>query len=270
MIFHPKHSNLLRFEIFNQFEPSLCHFSTTVNAGVSQGDYSSFNMSIYSGDDIECVDENRNRLALLLDIDEDKLFIPYQTHEDKTAVIDEEFLSKSDLEQAKMLHGIDSIITNQKNICIGITTADCVPIIIYDPINKVLACVHAGWRGTLAKLSEKTIFEMQKRFDCKHENLIAGIGPFISEKYFEVGDEVFQSFSDAGFFMEEISSFNVYSKKYHLDLGSANKQLFRNIGIPDKNVEISDYCTFREKYLFFSARRQGIKSGRMLTGGYIR
>jgi len=268
MIFHPKHSNLLQFQSFNQFESSLCHFSTTIKGGVSQGNYSSLNMSIYSGDDIKCVAENRDRLTRMLDIDDDNLLVPYQTHEDKILVIDEKFLSKSDLEQAQMLHGVDSIITNQKYICIGITTADCVPILVFDVANKVFACVHAGWRGTLAKLPEKTIFEMQKQWNCKSQNLIVGIGPFISQKHFEIGEEVVEAFSNAGFILDEIMSFNESSKKNHLDLGLANRQSFIDAGILDKNIEISNYCTYKNHELFFSARRQGLKSGRMLTGGF--
>lgn len=269
MIFNPKYPNLLQFQSLSRFD-SLFHFSTTIEGGASRDNYDSFNLSLYSGDDVENIAENRNRLIAMLDIEEDYLMTPYQTHEDKILVIDNSFFNKSDLEQTQMLHGIDSVITNQYGVCIAVTTADCVPILIFDPKKKILAAVHAGWRGTLVKLPEKTIFEMQRQFGCESRDLVVGIGPFISQKYFEVGEEIIESFSEAGFAMDTIRYSNNETGKSHLDLGLANKHLLLEVGIPDENIEINDYCTYRDSHLFFSARRQGIKSGRMLTGGFIK
>lgn len=268
MLFHPRYNNILQFESFLKFD-SLFQFSTAIQGGVSKENYESFNLSMYSGDDIDNVAENRKRLVQILNIDEDDLIIPYQTHEDKILIIDNQFLGKPDLEQAHLLHGIDSLITDVKGICIAVTTADCVPIIIFDTVLKVLAVVHAGWRGTVAKLPEKTIFEMQKRYGSKPENLIAGIGPYISQEHFEVGHEVIELFDSAGFDLKNIKYINNNSGKSHLDLGLANKYSLVEAGIPGENIEISNCCTYKEEDLFFSARRQSIHSGRMLTLGIL-
>lgn len=269
MIHHKQYHNLLQFHSLNKFD-SLFHFTTTRLDGASRGNYNSFNLSLYSGDDMNDVDENRKKLASIAGISEDALIVPYQTHGDKILIIDNSFLSKSDLEQSKLLHGIDALITNQPDICIGVTTADCVPVLVYDPVLKVFAAVHAGWKGTVSKLVAKTVFKMVEMYSCRYENLIVGIGPFISQQYFEVGDEVVTAFSEAGFDMNIIRSINDETSKSHLDLGKANKQLLIELGVRNENIETTSYCSYREADIFFSARRQGLQSGRMLTGGCLR
>lgn len=269
MIYHKKYRNLLQFESLTRFD-SLFHFSSTRHGGVGEGEYSDFNLSFYSGDNPDDVDENRNRFLSMIDIPEENLVIPYQTHGDRLLVVDKSFLSKPDLEQSKSLHGIDALITDQAGICIGITTADCVPILVFDPVRKVLAAVHAGWRGTVAQLPVKVVFEMVNVFGCKSENLVVGIGPFISQEKFEVGDEVVEAFREKGFNLDAVRYYNRDTGKNHPDLGLANKQSLIDAGIPENNIDTTQYCTFENEDMFFSARRQGVKSGRMLTGGYLK
>lgn len=267
MIFSDNNS-LLQFESFTKYD-SLTHFSTTTSGGVSSGNYATFNLGIHSGDQIECVAENRNRLADILNIAEENLITPYQTHEDKTAIIDESFLSKSDLEKSNLLHGIDALITNQRGICIGVSTADCVPILAYDPTKQVLAAIHAGWRSTVAKLPSKVISIMSEKFGCNPSDIIVGIAPSISKEYFEIGDEVLEAFDKAGFPIEDISYRNSQTGKMHIDLWMANELMLILSGVSFSNIEISGLCTYSNPELFFSARRQGIRSGRMLTGGIL-
>lgn len=268
MTYHDEYHNLLQFGLLNK-SGSLFHFTTTRRYGASRGGYESFNLSLYSGDDMGNVDENRNKLASMAGISEDALIVPYQTHGDKILAIDSGFLSKPDLEQSALLHGIDALITDQPDVCIGVTTADCVPVLVFDPVLKVFAAIHAGWKGTVRKLVAKAVFKMAEMYGCRYENLTVGIGPFISREYFEVGDEVVAAFSEAGFDMDIIRSFNGKTSKSHLDLGKANKQLLIELGVGSENIEMTSYCTYREADMFFSARRQGQKSGRMLTGGCL-
>ncbi len=262
------HSNLLQFKNLSQYK-SLFHFSTTISGGVSTGNYTSFNFGRSSGDLPENVEENKQRLVSLLRIKRDNLFIPHQTHSDHICIVDENFLVKSKEEQENLLQNTDAIITNQKGIGIGVTTADCVPVLIYDPVNEVLAAIHAGWRGTVSKIVYKTVLLMTKQFGCKPENLLAGIGPLICPDCFEVGDEVVEAFIKAGFSVGEIGSKNPETGKYHLDLWLANKLLLQQTGIQADHIEISGLCTVTNPDQFFSARRQTIKSGRMLTGGVL-
>ena len=269
MIKNIEHDNLLQFENLTRFN-ALSHFSTTIHGGVSEGAYESFNLGFYSGDNPECVYENRSRLASLINIPLQDLYVPYQTHGDKICVLDNNFMSLSDNDKYLSLNGVDALITDQKNICIGITTADCVPILIYDPDKNILAAVHAGWKGTVAKIVEKTIVKMIDTFGCSAQDMYAGIAPCISHECFEVGEEVVEAFKEARFRIEDIAYRNAGTEKMHIDLRQANKLLLTEAGILPYNIEITDLCTFSNPKLLFSARRQTIHSGRMVTGGILR
>lgn len=268
MIRNKDYNSLLEYETLRKYE-SLIAFTTTIEGGVSEGNYTSFNLGEYSGDDLQSVVANRNKLADMLNISIDKLFLPYQTHEDNICIVDSDFLSKNSEQQKRLLNGIDAVITNQKGAFIGVGTADCVPVLIYDPVQKVLAAVHAGWRGTVAKLVVKTISAMVNNFGCDTSNLIAAVGPSISLPHFEVGDEVVEKFVEVGFSLSEIGQKNITSNKWHLDLWEANRILLLKAGLLADNIEVSNLCTYSNAELFFSARRQTIHSGRILTGGLI-
>ena len=261
--------NLLQLENLSHFD-SLFHFSTTIEGGVSKGNYATFNLGIYAGDNPTDVDDNRARLASMIDVDVADLYFPYQLHGSEVCVLDEYFLLKSDLEKTVLLHGIDAVITAQKNICIGVSTADCVPILIFDPQQTVLAAIHAGWRGTVAHIVKKTVERMKESFGCNPQSLIAGIFPSISQDFFEVGDEVVSMFKAADFDLKAIAKQNSKTDKMHIDLWNANKLELEKTGIPSRNIEIAKMCTYENEEMFFSARRQGIKSGRMITGGVLR
>lgn len=262
-------NNLLQFNNLGEFQ-SLTHFSTTVQGGVSEGAYTSFNLGFYSGDNPECVYENRSRLASLINVPLPDLYIPYQTHGDKICVLDSGFMNLSDNDKYLSLNGVDALVTDRKNICIGVTTADCVPVLIYDPAKNVLAAIHAGWKGTVAKIVEKTVAKMADVFGCNPQDMYAGIAPCISQKCFEVGEEVVVAFKEAGFHMNDVAYHNSGTGKMHIDLRQANKILLNEAEIPFQNIETSDLCTYSDSNMFFSARRQTIHSGRMVTGAILR
>lgn len=269
MIKNIEHNNLLQFENLSKLN-SLLHFSTTILGGVSTGQYDSFNLGLYSGDKAAHVIENRKRLAQMLEINISDLYLPKQTHEDNICVIDNDFVRKSASERLEFMYSVDAVITDQKNICIGVTTADCVPILIYDPKRNILAVVHAGWRGTVAKLSQKTVQMMVKRFNSDPQDLVVGIAPSISPEYFEVGDEVIDTFRNAGFDINDIAYKNIKTGKYHIDLWLANKLILGGVGVCLDNIEVAGICTYSNSDKFFSARRQTIHSGRMVTGGMLK
>lgn len=260
--------DILQFESLGNKD--LFHFATTIQGGVSSGTYTSLNLSPYSGDNPDYVNQNKERIANVMGISVENLYIPYQTHEDKTLVIDKVFLDKSNQEKAELLKGIDALITDQKNICIGITTADCVPILIYDSKKNILAAAHAGWKGTVAKIAYKTVEKMIKTFACNPNDLIAGIGPCISSECFEVGEEVVEIFRKSGFTTKDIGYRNSETGKMHFNLELTNKLILNEAGIPFENIECANLCTYSNPEMFFSARRQTIYSGRMLTGGILR
>ena len=231
-------------------------FSTTRKGGVSTGNYSSFNISYYCNDRLKNVQENRNRLSLLLDIPSERIIVPRQVHLTAVQAVTSH-TKNTDLED------IDAVITNERQLCIGISTADCVPILLYDTTKQAIGAVHAGWRGTVGKIVCKTIQKMQEHYNSFPQDLKAIIGPSISKEAFEVGDEVYDAFATAGFTMSEIAE---RREKWHIDLWAANFKLLVATGVKMENISVANICTYNHYDTFFSARRLGIDSGRIYTG----
>ena len=231
-------------------------FSTTRKGGVSTGNYSSFNISHYCNDRLKNVQENRNRLSLLLDIPSERIIVPRQVHLTAVQAVTSH-TKNTDLED------IDAVITNERQLCIGISTADCVPILLYDTTKQAIGAVHAGWRGTVGKIVCKTIQKMQEHYNSFPQDLKAIIGPSISKEAFEVGDEVYDAFATAGFTMSEIAE---RREQWHIDLWAANFKLLVATGVKMENISVANICTYNHYDTFFSARRLGINSGRIYTG----
>lgn len=248
--------------------PCVRAFSTTRHGGFSKGAFGEFNINPYCGDDAEAVKKNRCLLAEELHLNEGQIILPHQTHQTEICYINENFFCMPQTVQKEMLEGIDAVITDVGGICIGVSTADCIPVLLYDTVYHVACAVHAGWRGTVKRIVEKAIAEMQCLCENEPANLKAIIGPGISLEAFEVGDEVFEEFKDAGFSMSGIST--KIAGKWHIDLPECNRQQLLQAGLSEENIQLSGICTYNNPEDFFSARRLGIKSGRIYTGIILR
>ena len=265
---HPGIPFLLRFECSDTHSALL--FSTTRNGGVSRPPFDTFNLGNFSDDDLADIAENRCRLSNALGIGSHRLFIPKQVHGDRIVTVDDEFLSASPSGQAAHIEGCDALITNKKDICIGVTTADCVPVLLYDPEKQVAAAIHAGWRSSVLKIAVKTVEEMRCRFGVSATSLIAAIGPAIGQNIFEVGNEVVDAFHEAGLLCQAVYTRHPETGKAHLNLSEINRLQLTACGVKPENIELSGLCTHTRGDLFFSARRQGFRSGRMVTGVVIK
>ena len=243
-----------------------CFFSTTRHGGTSKGEYSSFNINEYCGDDAADIAANRRLLCEELGIDEAHLVMPHQTHGTTVRQIAEDFVHLPENIRKMILEGVDAVMTDVSGICIGVSTADCIPIIIYDPEHHAVATVHAGWRGTVARIAEKAIKAMALTYHTKAEDLHCVIGPGISLDNFEVGQEVYQEFVEAGFDMDTIAK---WQTKWHIDLKECNRQQLVEMGVKPENIEVSNICTVADNQDYFSARKQGINSGRIFTGALL-
>lgn len=239
-------------------------FSTTRHGGVSKGNYASLNINGYCGDAKEDVAENRRLLCMSLNLsDESHLVIPHQTHGTTVLTVDKTFLSLDEEQRQQRLEGIDAVITNVPQVCIGVSTADCIPIIIYDVVHHAAAAIHAGWRGTVARIVKKAVAALQAAFGSQPFELQAWIGPGISLKNFEVGQEVYDQFAEAGFQMERIA---MKYEKWHIDLPMCNRMQLEEAGVPLQSIRQMAVCTYDQTDDYFSARRLGINSGRIYTG----
>lgn len=256
---------MIYFPIFSPYEDRLLAVSTTRNGGVSTGNYSSMNLCHYVEDSPDNVAKNKYVFCNIHRIDPNKIIFPQQTHGDKIIHINTDFLQQPENVRQKLLYGMDAIITGNTNICIGISTADCVPVLFYDNKKQVIGAAHAGWRGTATQIVAKTVRLMTETFNTNPKDIIAVIGPCISKRNYEVGDELYDTFNKAGFPAEQLFSRNPKTNKYHLDLREANKRLLIETGISQDNIYISDLCTFENSDIVFSARKSGINSGRIAS-----
>ncbi|MEI7503237.1 MAG: peptidoglycan editing factor PgeF [Paludibacter sp.] len=254
---------MITYELLDKYK-EIAHFCTTRSGGTSVGNYASNNLSPFSGDDFVHFSTNHNNLVELLGSECQQIVIPFQNHGTQIRVIDDAFLELSIDQKTDYLNGVDAIFTKLQGICIGITTADCVPLLFYDPEKNVIAAAHAGWRGTCGRIGEKTIAALIEKYDCRPEDIRVAIGPSISAKVYEIGKELIENFEVAGFDISKIIIER--NNSFYLDLWKANQLSLTAIGIDNNHIEIAGICTFTEHEKYFSARRLGIKSGRMLSG----
>jgi uncharacterized protein, YfiH family len=245
-------------------------FSSTRKGGYSKENYGEFNINRYCGDSEEAIRKNRNALCMLLNIDDKRLLMPHQVHQTEIAIVDEKIMNITTEEQQQKLEGVDALMTDVRNVCIGVSTADCIPVLLYDNIHGAVCAVHAGWRGTVRRIVEKAVAKMTDVYGSKAENIVAQIGPGISLESFEVGDEVYDAFIHEGFNMETISrrypTSDETGEKWHINLPECNRQQLISAGLDKDNITVSKVCTFIQYERYFSARRLGINSGRIFTG----
>lgn len=261
------HSPLLTYPMG---DASVTAFSTTRHGGHGSGTYGTFNCTPYTDDASEVVRANQELLCKELRIPADRLIIPHQTHSCNLLAIDEAFMQMTDEERYAILQEKDAVMTNISDLCLCVSTADCIPLLLYDPAHHAIAAVHAGWRGTVGHIVALTLRAMHTTYGTQSADVQAVIGPGISLDAFEVGIEVYHAFEEAGFVMEHIARWHKEKGKYHLDLSMANRLQLQEMGVPKEQIHDSRICTYTQHHNFFSARRLGIKSGRILNGIMIK
>ncbi len=188
----------------------------------------------------------------------------HQVHGTEVAIISRPGITREELE------GYDAFITDLPGVAIGVRTADCVPILLYAPRNRIIAAIHSGWKGTVQKVAAKTIGILETRFKTAPEDLLAVIGPSIGPESFQVGEEVVTYFKDAGFPLSRIWSFHgtgdgsPMSGGHHIDLWQANRWILQECGLRDENIRNPEIDTYTDPS-FYSARREGIACGRNIN-----
>jgi polyphenol oxidase len=154
----------------------------------------------------------------------------------------------------------DASVTGLSGVILGVQTADCVPILIADLTGRAVAAVHAGWRGTAARISEAVIAELCERYSVKPKDLVASIGPHIGACCYEVGLDVLAAIPDQSAF-----EYKTPGSKPYLDLAKANRNQLLNAGLVEQHIETSSLCTKCREDLFHSYRRDGKRTGHMLS-----
>jgi polyphenol oxidase len=237
----------------------IIHFFSTRNMGVSKGVFESLNFGTHHGEE-KNMKMNLSLLAKEFHLEALKFVIPKQTHGDRICLVNESNYSQ-------VFENTDALITNIPSIILAVKTADCVPILLFDPVMKAIGAVHSGWKGTAQNIVGKTVAAMIQNFGSNPATIIAAIGPCIGSENYEVGEEVIQKTKLVLSDNKMIFNFeNAISGKAFLDLTSANFQLIIQAGIAENNIETSHLCTFSMQDEFFSARRDGFVTGRMING----
>lgn len=274
-------SKILQLNALNKF-PWLVHGFSTAPGGVSDLDGQKvLNLSFTDWDTRENVLENRKKFQTALRAEKFPLINLKQIH---SAVIWP--FASVPIEPSKG----DASLTKTPGLLLGVQTADCVPILLVDSKKRIVAAVHAGWRGTLARILEKTVGELHSNYASNPCDLLAAIGPSIGPCCYEVGAELVTQFSsqfaDAAEYFDEPRSgeepnplqwLNMKPpghqpppKNVHLDLLKANRSQLLAAGLPEKNIFSSGLCTACHPDLFFSYRKQGPRSGRLLAAIALR
>jgi YfiH family protein len=229
--------------IYKKYKDLFCAVSTKVG-GISGGPYG-LNLSYKVGDKSENVKINRKIFFDYLNIDESRLVYQNQTHSDNYVYV----------ENSSFIKNNDAIFTDKKNLYLCLTIADCLPVFLYHP-GGIIAAIHSGWRGSHRKIVFKTVKKVCEHFGFNASELIAYIGPGLSVENFEVGKEVAELFGK--------DVVRIRGNKYYFDNKLENKNQLIKAGVSEINIEISDYCTYKEVNLFHSYRRNGKNAGRML------
>jgi polyphenol oxidase len=268
--------------------PWLVHGFSTRPGGVSEipGENENvLNLGAVEWDKRENVEENKRRFQSALGAADLNLVTLHQIHSDVVRIFD----AKTKTPPANQSKG-DALATNRPGLLLGVRTADCSPVLVVDPKKRVVAAIHAGWRGTLARIVVKTIGQMQMEFKSNPKDMLAAIGPTIGGCCYEVGTEVAADFSakfsNASEFFDELRTgdepnplqwLNMMPpghqpppKKVLLNLKKANQLQLIEAGLRPQNISVSDLCTSCDVAHLFSYRKESTTSGRLLSAIALR
>lgn len=235
--------------------------------GASKGIYASMNLGLNRGDDVSLVKENYRRICNAVGIPMESLVLSRQTH-----LCNVRKVTKADcgngITRENAFADIDALMTNEPGVPLTIFTADCVPVFLYDPVKRVIALAHAGWRGTVGGICRETVLAMRKEYGSEPKDILAAIGPSICRSCFEIGPEVAECFREAFPMPVDAGSGVLYSgegDRFYADLWRANEYMLSDAGVLPEHITVSGLCTMCRTDLFFSHRatagRRGSNAG---------
>ncbi len=215
---------------------------TARDGGVSAGPYATLNLSLGVGDDPARVLENRRRLAAAVGADPGDFVFARQVHGAGVRIVGDADRGSGAFRMDDAIAGTDALVTTSPGVVLAILTADCVPIVLHDPVVGVLACVHAGWRGTVARITAAAVVAMAS-LGSRPSDVIAGLGPAADPARYQVGSDVHhavtQAFGASAFIHPDLAA----PDRWLLDLRAANRHVLREAGLPDAQIHITDLPT---------------------------
>ena len=252
-----------------QRETGLKHGFSTRKGGVSKEHLTSLNLSFSVEDAKENVLENFRRIGERFGKTPEDFVLSKQSHETKVLKVGTKDRGKG-ITKDRDYEGIDALITDEEGIILSCFSADCVPILFYDPIHKAVGACHSGWRGTKGKILQNVVEEMRKHFSSNPAEILIAIGPSICKEQYVVSEDLALSFlEDYPDLGEDTASpiQRISKDKFQLDLWDLNRRIALDCGIKEEHISISGYCTMENPELFFSHRYSQGKRG--LQGAFI-
>ena len=252
----------LTFPEFDRL-PGFVHAFSTRLGGVSEGIYSSMNLSFTRGDKDEAVRENYRRLADAVGFKMEDIVTSDQTHTANVRVITEEDRGNG-ITKPRPYTDVDGMVTNVPGLVLATFYADCVPLYFVDPVHRAIGLSHSGWRGTAAKIGKVTVEKMNEEYGTDPKDIYSAIGPSICQKCYEVSEDVILEFQksfekkywDSLFYIKE-------NGKYQLNLWEANRLIMLEAGIKEEHISMPGICTCCNPEFLFSHRASHGKRGNL-------
>jgi polyphenol oxidase len=248
---------------------------TARSGGVSTGPYESLNLSLSVGDDPANVLENRRRLAAGLGASPADFVFAGQVHGPGVRIVGEADAGSGAFSLDDVIADTDALVTRSPRVVLAILTADCVPIVLHDPVAGVLACVHAGWRGTAAGVTAAALAAMRS-LGSRPEDVTAGLGPAIARSRYQVGPDVHQAITQAfgpaapAFMLPDQVRPDQVPDRWRLDLWAANRLALRQAGVPDPQIHVTDIPTGPANPGSFFSDRSARPCGRLALVARLR
>ncbi len=246
------------FPAFDRVEGVHHGFSTRLG-GVSEGTFASMNLSFTRGDDPAAVRENFDRFCSAIGVEAEDVVISAQTHTANVKIITAEDRGRG-ITREKEYTDVDGLITNDPGVVLCTQYADCVPLFFVDPVKRVVATSHAGWRGPAAGIAAVTVRRMGEEYGCRPEDILVGVGPSIGHCCFEVDSPVYDAFCQVAVFDDTCYTDNG-GGKYHIDLWQVNRRWLLSAGVLPDHITVTDLCTRCHPDLFWSHRKTGDARG---------
>jgi len=257
-----KHDDGLWYGTFTHFDKlAIKHGISSRLGGTSAQPFRSLNLGLHTGDNEQQVIANRERFCQGVGIEAEKIVTAQQTHRDQVVVVTKEYLGRGAKGYKDAIADTDALVTNIPGIPLLLCFADCVPVLIVDPVQKAIGIAHAGWKGTVARIAQKTITTMQTEFGTKPQHCLVGIGPSIGSCCYEVDDRVIHQLQEQYANWEQVV--HKAADKWLLDLWQANCLQVEEIGVCSNNIVVSNVCTACNNELFFSYRAEQGETGRI-------
>lgn len=237
-------------------------FSTRLG-GVSEGYYSSLNLSFTRGDDPAAVRENFRRIGKAMGVRCEDMVFSQQTHTTNVRAVTEADRGAGMMRPLEY-QNVDGLVTDVPGICLVTFYADCVPLFFVDPVKKVIGLSHSGWRGTVGKIGKVTVDLMKQQYGCNPADILAAVGPSICQDCYEVSEEVIEKFRESfgQIYWEELF-YKKENGKYQLSLWKANELIFAEAGILPEHMAITNLCTHCNSDMLYSHRTTGDKRGNL-------